>query len=77
MGRSCSQNERRPYHLKSLQCPTNWHTKKGRPNLRWIDGLEKIVLVLRTRNWRTLAGRKLAWKRFLEKAKTHPGLSSH
>ncbi|GFV99058.1 anaphase-promoting complex subunit 1 [Trichonephila clavipes] len=51
--------------------------RKGRPNLRWIDGLEKDLLVLRTRNWRTLAGRRLAWKRLLEKAKTHPGLSCH
>ncbi|GFX48738.1 uncharacterized protein TNCV_408451 [Trichonephila clavipes] len=50
--------------------------KKGRPNLRWIDGLEKD-LVLRTRNWRTLAGRRLACKRFLEKAKAHPGLPCH
>ncbi|GFX93781.1 hypothetical protein TNCV_1589571 [Trichonephila clavipes] len=31
--------------------------RKGRPNLRWIDGLEKDLLVLRTNNWRTLAGR--------------------
>ncbi|GFV76876.1 uncharacterized protein TNCV_689471 [Trichonephila clavipes] len=50
---------------------------KGRPNLRWIDGLEKDLLVLRTRNWRTLAGRRLAWKRLLEQAKAHPGLSCH
>ncbi|GFW15123.1 uncharacterized protein TNCV_172701 [Trichonephila clavipes] len=51
--------------------------RKGRPNLRWIDGLEKDLLVLRTRNWRTLAGRRLAWKRLLEKAKDHAGLSCH
>ncbi|GFS86738.1 uncharacterized protein TNCV_2407461 [Trichonephila clavipes] len=38
-------------------------------NLRWIDGLDKDLLVLRTRNWRTLAGRRLAWKRLLEKVK--------
>ncbi|GFU62459.1 uncharacterized protein TNCV_2203951 [Trichonephila clavipes] len=25
--------------------------RKGRPNLRWIDGLEKYFLVLRARNW--------------------------
>ncbi|GFT24338.1 uncharacterized protein TNCV_3252001 [Trichonephila clavipes] len=30
--------------------------RKGRPNLRWIDGLEKV---LRTPTWRTLAGRRL------------------
>ncbi|GFX06810.1 uncharacterized protein TNCV_1201271 [Trichonephila clavipes] len=50
---------------------------KGRPYLRWIDGLEKDLLVLRTKDWRTLAGRRLAWKRLLEKAKAHPGLSRH
>ncbi|GFU59282.1 uncharacterized protein TNCV_4198051 [Trichonephila clavipes] len=50
--------------------------RKGRPNLRWIDGLEKDLLVLRTKNWRTLARRRLAWKRLLEKTKAHPGLSN-
>ncbi|GFT55027.1 uncharacterized protein TNCV_2325361 [Trichonephila clavipes] len=50
--------------------------RKGRSNLRWIDGLEKDLLVLRTRNWRTLAER-MACKRLLEKAKVHPGLSCH
>ncbi|GFV14622.1 hypothetical protein TNCV_1775731 [Trichonephila clavipes] len=28
--------------------------RNGRPNLRWIDVLEKDLLVLRTRNWKTL-----------------------
>ncbi|GFS83313.1 uncharacterized protein TNCV_600521 [Trichonephila clavipes] len=28
--------------------------RKSRSNLRWIDGQQKDVLVLRTRNWRTL-----------------------
>ncbi|GFW46066.1 uncharacterized protein TNCV_3276831 [Trichonephila clavipes] len=50
--------------------------RKGRPNLRWIDG-GLDLLVLRTKNWRTQAERRLAWKRVLEKAKAHPGLSSH
>ncbi|GFX95670.1 uncharacterized protein TNCV_4885961 [Trichonephila clavipes] len=51
--------------------------RKVRANLRWIDDLEKDLLVLRTKNWRILARRRLAWKRLVEKAKTHPGLSSH
>ncbi|GFS65966.1 uncharacterized protein TNCV_2510051 [Trichonephila clavipes] len=51
--------------------------RKGRRNLRWVDGMEKDLLVLRIKNWRTLVGRGLAWKRLLEKAKAHPGLSSH
>ncbi|GFV65584.1 hypothetical protein TNCV_778701 [Trichonephila clavipes] len=45
--------------------------KKGRPNLRWINDLEKDLLILRTMNRRTLAGRRLVWKRLLEKAKAH------
>ncbi|GFV39927.1 transposable element Tcb1 transposase [Trichonephila clavipes] len=40
------------------------HEKKGRPNLRWIDGLEKDLLILRTRNLEN-TGRKKAG---LEKA---------
>ncbi|GFX71746.1 uncharacterized protein TNCV_4131921 [Trichonephila clavipes] len=47
--------------------------KKGRPDLRWNNGLEKDLLVLRTKNWRTQLGRRLTWKRLLEKAKAHPG----
>ncbi|GFT12574.1 uncharacterized protein TNCV_5093691 [Trichonephila clavipes] len=40
--------------------------RKGRLNFRWIDRLKKKdFLVLRTKNWRTLAGRRLAWKGFL------------
>ncbi|GFX00469.1 hypothetical protein TNCV_2091191 [Trichonephila clavipes] len=35
--------------------------RKGRPNRRWIDVLEKYLLVLTTKNWRTLAGRRLVW----------------
>ncbi|GFU60191.1 uncharacterized protein TNCV_4248951 [Trichonephila clavipes] len=48
----------------------------GRPNFRWIDGLEKELLVLRTKNWRTPAGKWLDWNRLLVKVKAHSGLSS-
>ncbi|GFX90333.1 hypothetical protein TNCV_3849081 [Trichonephila clavipes] len=43
--------------------------RKGRPNPRWMNGPEKDLL-LRTKNWRVLAGRRVAWKKMLlEKAK--------
>ncbi|GFV62963.1 uncharacterized protein TNCV_3177561 [Trichonephila clavipes] len=51
--------------------------RKGKPNLQWIVSLGKGLLVLRTKNWRTLARKRLAWKRLLEKVKAHPVLSSH
>ncbi|GFS95504.1 hypothetical protein TNCV_814541 [Trichonephila clavipes] len=56
---------------------TNWHTEKWQVKVRWFDSLEKDLRVLRAKNWRTLAGRRLAWKWFLEKAKDHFALSSH
>ncbi|GFU70775.1 hypothetical protein TNCV_1795231 [Trichonephila clavipes] len=64
---------------KSLKRPNNLPTKKGQTKKEdgLIDDLEKDLLVLRTKNWRTLAGRRLAWKRLLEKAKAHSGLSRH
>ncbi|GFU98007.1 uncharacterized protein TNCV_232841 [Trichonephila clavipes] len=37
--------------------------RKSRQNLIWIDGLEKDLPVLRTKNWRTVSRRRLAWKR--------------
>ncbi|GFV95371.1 uncharacterized protein TNCV_4573731 [Trichonephila clavipes] len=46
--------------------------RKGRLNLRWIHSQEKDLLVLRTKDWRTLAGRNQAWKRLIEKAKVYP-----
>ncbi|GFX31317.1 uncharacterized protein TNCV_2061351 [Trichonephila clavipes] len=36
--------------------------RKGMPNLKWINGLEKGLLVLKTENWRILAERKLSWE---------------
>ncbi|GFW87643.1 hypothetical protein TNCV_4486081 [Trichonephila clavipes] len=37
--------------------------RKGRLNLRWSDGLEKDLPVLRTRDWRIPAGIRLSWKK--------------
>ncbi|GFU07360.1 uncharacterized protein TNCV_2130701 [Trichonephila clavipes] len=58
---------------KSSMLNPNGTRRKGRPILRWIDGLEKDLLILK----KALVGRRLAWKKLLEKAKTHPGLSCH
>ncbi|GFX40036.1 hypothetical protein TNCV_2273191 [Trichonephila clavipes] len=47
--------------------------RKSRPNLRWIDGLEKYLVVLRTKNWRTQAGRMLACKRLIKGSRSTLG----
>ncbi|GFS48182.1 hypothetical protein TNCV_2295951 [Trichonephila clavipes] len=64
--------------LKKSSMPNQLpHGEKAGQNLRWLDGLVNDLLVLKTKKWKTLAGRRLAWKRLLEKAETHPGQSSH
>ncbi|GFY17798.1 uncharacterized protein TNCV_1075331 [Trichonephila clavipes] len=52
--------------------------RRSRPNLGWIDDLEKNLLsfesyVLENK----LSGRCLAWRKLFEKAKAHTGLSCH
>ncbi|GFT91462.1 uncharacterized protein TNCV_4286131 [Trichonephila clavipes] len=63
MGRSRYQNERRRTTKKVFNAQPIGTRRKDRTNLGWIDGLEKNLLVLRTRNWRTLAGRRLAYRK--------------
>ncbi|GFV45511.1 uncharacterized protein TNCV_4855331 [Trichonephila clavipes] len=73
MGRPRCQNGRKPHNTKVLNAQPIGIRRKGRSNPKWIDGLEKDLLVFRTNNWRPLAGRRLAWKRLLEKSKAHLG----
>ncbi|GFU09031.1 hypothetical protein TNCV_1318971 [Trichonephila clavipes] len=49
--------------LQHQENPPTW-ARLEPATLGWIDGLEKD-LVLKTKNWRILAGRRLAWKRLL------------
>ncbi|GFY30839.1 hypothetical protein TNCV_3119991 [Trichonephila clavipes] len=48
---------------------------RGRPPLRWIDYVGKDLIILKVKNWRTLSKSRSAWRKLLEKAKAHPGLS--
>ncbi|GFV83088.1 hypothetical protein TNCV_2802141 [Trichonephila clavipes] len=64
--------------LKKSSMPNQLaHEERASQILNGFYGLENDILVLRTKNWRTLAGRRLAWKRLLEKAKAHIGLTGH
>jgi hypothetical protein len=50
-----------------------WKRKKGRPRMRWMDGVEKDLKNLGVVNWKT--GTKAeGLEKFLEQAKTHNGL---
>ncbi|GFW09623.1 hypothetical protein TNCV_3997291 [Trichonephila clavipes] len=63
--------------LKKSSMPNQFaHEKKAGQMLEGLMAWKKDLLVLRTKKWRTLARRRLAFKRLLEKAKAHSGLSS-
>jgi hypothetical protein len=47
--------------------------KKGRPRIRWMDGVEGLRN-LGVVNWRATAQDRDRWRKFLEQAKTHEGL---
>jgi hypothetical protein len=46
----------------------------GKPKTRWKDDVEADLRATKITNWRTRIEYKLAWKKIVEQAKTHPGL---
>ncbi|PSN43351.1 hypothetical protein C0J52_15555 [Blattella germanica] len=49
--------------------------KVGRPKLRWEDGVREDVKTIGIRNWRSSALNREEWRKLLQKAKAHRGLS--
>jgi hypothetical protein len=47
---------------------------RGRPKTRWKDDVEADLRAMKITNWKTSIEDKLAWKKIVEQAKTHPGL---
>jgi hypothetical protein len=47
---------------------------RGRPKTRWKDDVEADLRAMKITNWKTRIEDKLAWKKIVELAKTHPGL---
>jgi len=48
--------------------------RRGRPNLRWTDGVMRDAERLGVRNWRIEAKNRDDWRRLLESAKALHGL---
>jgi hypothetical protein len=47
---------------------------RGRPKLRWIDGVEEDVRRLACQNWKTAEQDRNGWRKIVEEAKVHHGL---
>ncbi|CAG9828643.1 unnamed protein product [Diabrotica balteata] len=49
---------------------------KGRPRIRLLDGVDSDLRILKIRKWQHVARNRTEWRRILEQAKIHRGLSS-
>ena len=47
---------------------------RGRPRLRWEDGVKEDVAKLGCRNWTVAARNRKGWRKLLKEAKAHPRL---
>jgi hypothetical protein len=63
---------------KNVKALMKWNPtdrrSRGRPKTRWKDAVEVDLRAIKITNWRTRTEDKLAWKKIVEQAKTHPGL---
>ena len=50
--------------------------RPGRPRTRWMDSVNADAAVLGVSNWKIKARDRQEWRRLLDSAKAHPGLSS-
>ena len=47
---------------------------RGRPKTRWKNDVEAVLRAMKITNWKTSIEVKLAWKKIVEQAETHPEL---
>jgi hypothetical protein len=63
---------------KNVKAIIQWNPfdrrSRGRPKTRRKDDVEADLRAVKITNWRTRLEDKLAWKKIVEQAKTHPGL---
>jgi hypothetical protein len=65
---------------KNVKAIMKWNPfdrrSRGRPKARWKDDAEADLRAMKITNWKTNVEDKLAWKKIVEQAKTHPVLYS-
>jgi hypothetical protein len=62
--------------LKNVKAVMKWNPidrrSRGRPRTRWKDNVEADLPAMKITKWKA----RLAWKKIVEQANTHPGLQS-
>jgi hypothetical protein len=65
-------------HNKNIEAIMKWNPtdrrSRGRSKTKWKDDVEADLRAMKITNWRKSIEDKLAWKKIVEQAKTHPGL---
>jgi hypothetical protein len=63
---------------KNVKAIMKWNPidrkSRGRPKTRRKDDVEADLRAMKITNWKTNVEDKLAWKKIVEQAKTHPGV---
>jgi hypothetical protein len=63
---------------KNVKAIKKWNSidrrSRGRPKTRWKDDAVADLRAMKITNWKTSVEVKLAWKKIVEQAETHPGL---
>jgi hypothetical protein len=63
---------------KNVKAIMKWNPihrrSRGRPKTRWKDDVGADLHEMKITNWKTSIEDKVAWKNFVEQAKTHPWL---
>ena len=61
-------------HKRILQWKPIGKRIRGRPQKRWIAGIEEDLQIMGVRRWRKQCEERAEWKKVTEKAKTYSGL---
>jgi len=59
---------------RTVLCEPRGKCPRGRPRLRWEDGVEGDVARLGCRNWKIVALNREGWRKLLKEAEAHHGL---
>jgi len=75
MGRTCYSYGGTEHYKNCSRCSgRKKKTKRGRPKLRWEDGVTEDTRKLRGRNWRNAVKNRDSWQKLLKKALAQKGL---
>ena len=74
MGRTCYWYGGTERYKKSSGCVVEGRRQRGRPKLRWEDGVMGDARKLGERNWRNGARNRDSWQKLLKKTLAQKGL---